>query len=579
MLSGTLFRRIVIGLALVGAVGAANAVLGMGGHGAGSKPVATVRTFTGVLDVKRSGAADFTGAYADQPVVAGDVVRAEADSKGAIIFPDGSIMRIDSFGEIRIARLDRAANGTWSIGLAQLAGWSWIVPSATHAPSFRVDAPNGSTVNARGTELSVLTGLDGSGSPLVVVDVWKGSAQVTRSRQRVEALSGQTTAIPAQTSVTTPHTIPSAHWQSPWTVFNRTLDSVPGSPITFTTNVLSPGAATEPQAGAVADGRSDLAYTVGSAASLYEITVLDPEQREFQSFKAAQSAVVTLIVPRPRLGDWGYRIRNVRSSAPAVWWLIVSEIRPATHTPRPFFPTANACEHRVSANGTDQWTITALDALGAPAMTASGLPDYATFNDNGDGSASLVFRPGASTSARDVIIPVSASLGGVQAQVTCVEHIRNPANDATQTPPAPTPPTPDSHLLLSPPPTPSPKLGGGPSPDQLPTPAPAPSPSASGTPSPTAAPTPTPTPSPAPTPTPSPTDTAPPPTPSPTDTAPPPTPSPTDTPPPTPPPTPDPTPPPTPDPTPPPTPDSTPLPTPDPTPPPTADPTPAPSAS
>jgi hypothetical protein len=347
-----------------------------------------------------------------------------------------------------------------------------------------------------------------------------------------------------------------SHAQSQWTVFNQTMDLVPGTPQTFVTNMLPQGETTEPQIGGGGDGKSDLAFTVGSSASVYELTILDPLGREFQRFKASRSIAVSLILPRPREGGWGYRIHNLRSSSDAVWWMVFSVIKPSIHTPRPFFVTSLPCEHTVRAGQVDRWVVSALDSLGTPKLAVEGLPSYAKFIDRGDGTGTLTVAPDRHAAAGDLAIGLSTSMAGETGRLVCVEHVLNPFNDPTQAAPRQPPAAPSSNpFLLSPPPTTSPGSGGGPpSTDQLPTPAATPSPTPS--PAPTSMPTPAPTdtpppPSPTAMPAPSPSETpptpastaTPAPTPAPTDT---PTPAPTDTPTPaptaTPPPTPTPTP-------------------------------------
>jgi hypothetical protein len=167
--------------------------------------------------------------------------------------------------------------------------------------------------------------------------------------------------------------------------------------------------------------------------------------------------------------------------------------------------------------------MAALDSLGTPELAAEGLPAYARFINQGDGTGTLTVTPDRQAAAGDLAIAFSTSMAGETARLVCVEHVLNALNDSTQAapkrPPAAHSSTP---FLLSPPLIPSPGPGGGP-----PSPSPLPTPSASASPSPTPrpgihpiplpTPTPTRTPTPTPTPTPAPTPTAgPTPTPSPT---------------------------------------------------------------
>jgi hypothetical protein len=568
--SSTLLRRAAIGAVVVLVAIAVHTVVLRTQAAAPSGLSATVQTYTGALDVEAPGAHTFVHSYDGQPVFVGATVRAQADSKGALTFGDGSTMRLDSYGQVQINSMRLDSTG-WRIHLVQLAGWSWVKPASSQS-HFMVDAPNGSRISSSNSEFAVLSGLDTKQKPLVVVDVWTGTAEVAGAHGRVQPRAGQMTAVTPTATPTVPKALPALHVQSQWAVFNHAMDLVPGTPRAFATNVLLQGQASEPQVAGAGDGKADLAFTVGSSASVYELTILDPAQHAFQRFKASRSSAVSLTIPRPREGDWGYQIRNLRSSSDAVWWMVFSVIRPSKLIPRPFFTTALPCDHTVLSGQTDSWTVTALDSLGTPTVAAQGLPAYGKFTDNGDGTATVTIAPDARAAANDLRIELSSSLAGETGRLTCVEHVLNPQNDATQPAPPATPKP--NNFLLSPPPSPSPSAGGGPaSPDQLPTPTPAPSPTPTPSPTDTSTPTPAPTPTDTPTPAPSPTDT-PTPTPTPTDTpTPTPTPTPTDTP------TPTPTPTTTPTPTDTPTPTPTPAPTPTPTDTPTPTPTPTPSTS
>jgi hypothetical protein len=531
-LSITLLRRLAVGAIAVTVAAGVHTLLLRSQAASPPSARATVQTFAGALDVKQPNSSTFVPAYEGQTVAAGATVRAEADSKGALIFPDGSLMRLDALGQVEI-RSVLPSVGDWKVHLVQQAGWSWIKPAQWGQPFFTVDTPNGSRLTSRGSELSVLTGLDTRGNTLVVIDVWSGAAEVASASGRVAARAGQMTAITPAAAPTAPRQVPLSHAQSQWTVFNQTMDLVPGTPQNFTTNMLPQGESTEPQIGGGGDGKSDLAFTVGSSASVYELIILDPAGREFQRFKASRSVAVSLILPRPREGGWGYRIRNLRSSSDAVWWMVFSVIKPSIHTPRPFFAVSLPCDHTVRAGQVDRWTLSALDSLGTPELSAEGLPGYARFIDRGDGTATLSVAPDRQAAAGDLAMAFSTSMAGETARLICVEHVLNPLNDPTQGAP-PRPAHSSNSFLLSPPPISSPGSGGGPlSTSQLPpmpsplagpspawhpsptaapnlTPSPKPTAATSPTPTGTPTPTPTPTPSPAPSPvaTPTPTPTA-----------------------------------------------------------------------
>src|SRR5260370_16971966 len=152
------------------------------------------------------------------------------------------------------------------------------------------------------------------------------------------------------------------------------MDLVRGTPQTFVTNMLAQGETTEPQSGGGGDGKSDLAFTLGCSAAVHELIILAPAGREFQRFKASRSLAVSLILPRPREGAWGYRIRNFRSASDAVWWMVFSIIKPSIHTPRPFFSVPLPSDPTVRAAQLAHPPAPPLIPLAPPPLPPPALP-------------------------------------------------------------------------------------------------------------------------------------------------------------------------------------------------------------
>src|SRR5205085_1322239 len=97
----------------------------------------------------------------------------------------------------------------------------------------------------------------------------------------------------------------------------------------------------------------------------------------------------------------------------------------STLQPTPFFGNGGtqACDHTVSAGQTDAWTVAAHSAAGTPALTASGLPGFATFTDAGAGQGNVSFAPNADAASAAIAFTITATVAGLSATLNCTEHV------------------------------------------------------------------------------------------------------------------------------------------------------------
>lgn len=92
-------------------------------------------------------------------------------------------------------------------------------------------------------------------------------------------------------------------------------------------------------------------------------------------------------------------------------------------TDYPLFSTSTPCDHMVTAGATDRWTVAASDTAGPPALSARGLPAYASFKDNGDGTGTAVFVPPIDTIGVDLAVTINASAGTRASALQCIERV------------------------------------------------------------------------------------------------------------------------------------------------------------
>ena len=155
-----------------------------------------------------------------------------------------------------------------------------------------------------------------------------------------------------------------------------------------------------------------------------------PDGTPYQETKSAKPPL-HLVVPRGEAGNWTYEVIDNESKPHEPWVVVINTIRPSTQTPKPFFvvpppskPDEPPCAHGVTAGQTDSWKVTARDAAGKPAITASGLPSWGSFTDNGNGTGTVTFNPPSDTPDQVIHPTFTASLLGLSDTLTeCTESV------------------------------------------------------------------------------------------------------------------------------------------------------------
>ncbi len=104
-------------------------------------------------------------------------------------------------------------------------------------------------------------------------------------------------------------------------------------------------------------------------------------------------------------------------------FLLLESRAGASATDFPFFDSKTLCDHRVMAGQADRWTVAVREGAGAPRLTASGLPPYGAFADNGDGTGTAAFHPPTDTASADITISITASSGTGAATLNCTERV------------------------------------------------------------------------------------------------------------------------------------------------------------
>jgi len=311
--------RLVLGAALL-VVLAGTAWLGVQAV-APSRPTAGLVSFLGSLQVSRGGGA-FAGARTGDRVVNGDEVRTGPLSRAAIDYPSGSVTRLDALATVKVASLARVGP-SWSENLIQLAGKSWTkVVKLTGGARFTVSAPNGTSLEVRGTQLSVYV------EPNAVrVDAWSGTVSVAARGTGVQLQAGKSTSVLAGQPPTSPQDIPLADRADPFTLFNLAADIAGGTVVLVSEGVLA-GGSFGPAPAATGDGSSGL--VVGLAwptGATFQLSVIRPDGAVFKEIES-QSGLITIVVPHAKKGVWRYYVVHVEPTPAVPWSVVVSRPTP-----------------------------------------------------------------------------------------------------------------------------------------------------------------------------------------------------------------------------------------------------------
>jgi hypothetical protein len=299
-------------------------VAGVAGFGLGGAPAPTMflTIFTGGASIQRLGAAAGLAAHTGDGLLDGDLVTTGAGGRAAILYPDGSVTRLDVESTVKV-RSRRTAAGTVQTSFEQSAGLTWNrVQRLVGLASFKVSGPNSSSAEVRGTTFGYYIEHEASGRPVVWVDVYSGSVRVNGTGPSVLAGSGQRVTVRAAAPPTTPAPIPAADSRLSFTVFNQALDALSGIPIAFSTGVLSTGGVS-PSAVVKADGKNDLQLILAWPGSIFELTVTDPAGHVYAR-PSASVPPLSLVLPQAQTGSWTFSVRDVQSPPQETWWVVVA---------------------------------------------------------------------------------------------------------------------------------------------------------------------------------------------------------------------------------------------------------------
>jgi len=285
-----------------------------------ARPTAGLVSFLGSLEVRREGSGAFGGAHSGDRVLNGDQVRTGALSRAAIDYPSGSVTRLNQLTTVQISGLAQQGPSA-SEKLTQLSGQSWTrVRNLTGGARFVISAPNGTSIEVRGTQLSIYV------EPASVrVDGWSGTVSVAARGASVQVPAGKSTNVGAGQPPTPPADIPQADRTDPFTLFNLAADAVGGTVLLFKDGVL-PGGSFGPTPGAPGDGSSDLAFTLTwPAGATFQLSVLRPDGAVAKETES-ESGLITIVVRKAAKGVWSYYVVHVEPSPSVAWSVVVSRL-------------------------------------------------------------------------------------------------------------------------------------------------------------------------------------------------------------------------------------------------------------
>jgi FecR protein len=343
---GSLFRllarRRVVAPVLVGAI-LVGLVLTMAVQSMAAQDHAVLNVFLGSVQVERAGASGYQAARSGELIASGDRVRTGADTKASLSFPDGSVTRLDSDTDLEVVGLNRLSAGGEATQLQQSSGQAWYtVVKLVGAASFRVDAPNNTTAEVRGTEFTIKIA-GASGSQLVTAQVWAGEVDTSAAGRTLTLVAGQSTTISPGSPPTPATSLGPADRQDPWTVFNLGLDALAGGTITtIDGGQMSTGDSTQPAVGAQASAGDDLQFVLAWPGSTFQLTVLAPDGTTYAA-PSSSAPPLNVTVKGADAGKWSYSVADLESQPGEQWYLFVARrpAPPATATPTET-PTSDA---------------------------------------------------------------------------------------------------------------------------------------------------------------------------------------------------------------------------------------------
>ena len=289
--------------------------------GGASAPSMFLSIFTGSASVQRPGTTTAAAAQSGDGLEDGDTVATSAGGRAAILYPDGSVTRLDVNTVVKVSA--HRAGAAVQTSFQQSAGLTWNrVQRLVGLASFKVSGPNSASADVRGTTFGYYIEHDAASNPVVWIDVYSGSVRVGGTGSPVLAGSGQRVTVRAGAPPTTPVPIPAGDFQLSFTVFNQALDALSGVPVAFATGILSTGGVA-PSSSVKADGRSDLQLVLAWPGSIFELTVRDPAGNQYAR-PSSSVPPLSVVVPRAQAGNWTFSVRDVQSAPLETWWIVVS---------------------------------------------------------------------------------------------------------------------------------------------------------------------------------------------------------------------------------------------------------------
>lgn len=281
---------------------------------------AVLTVFVGGAEIQRAGSAARTAGRTGDRLVTGDTVVTGPASKAQLTFPDGSVSRLDSETQVTIATAGQQT------ALAQAGGLTWNrVRQLTGGAGFRIDGPNHTAAQVRGTEFGYYVEQDAAGAPVIWVDVWSGSVRVTGpTGSPVDGAGGQRVTVRQDAPAAAPVPIPDGDRRLDFTVFNTALNALRGPPLVMGGGSLRSGQTAGPYEVAV-DSPTDLQLVLSWPGSSFELTVLDPAGGAVRQIQSS-TPPLSVVIPRAQVtpGTWKARVRDLQSGVSEPYWLIVA---------------------------------------------------------------------------------------------------------------------------------------------------------------------------------------------------------------------------------------------------------------
>ena len=319
---GPVKRRLalLIAAAAVLVIGAVATSAFLGGR-APARPV-LLTIFLGAAEVAHGSAPPAPGLTGDM-VGDGDSVSTSADGKASLTYPDGSVTRLDSSTRVLVHVTQSGASLRTRV--VQSAGLTWnTVKHLAGGSSFQVSGPNSSTAEVRGTRFGFYVEHDVAGNPVIWIDVYDGTVGVKGAvGGEVFAAAGQRVTVRPQTAPTQPVPIPVDDLRLSFTVFNRTIESVVGTPWRFESGTLASGVTTT--FAFDSDGNHDLHIVLGwpdVAGPTFALAVVAPDGTVFSQTQQPRPPIITT-ANRATAGTWTVTVRDVASPQPEPWWVII----------------------------------------------------------------------------------------------------------------------------------------------------------------------------------------------------------------------------------------------------------------